>query len=222
MQDAHTANFSNEVIIHTTAPTITIGQLQISADRRAAKGTELTDAERIRRIVLPANHWGSLAATSNLQTVQGLTDILTNGLKAIAADKLRDTLAENPMQRTVSLADYTVAALLAWSNETASTRGSLTFTREQVEQWFPTSSIYIAMSGKGKQWVEFVGARLATLAAKNHGLKKPEDADKLITLLAADADRNDGLAMEIIQRLSHISKNLAAKTASTSLSMDDL
>jgi hypothetical protein len=206
-----------EITIDTVTPALTLGQIQISADKR---GKELTDAERIRRVVLPANHWGNLTATKDGETVQGLTDVLTNGLRTIANSRLRDFLSENPMARTVAASDYSIASLLAWSSDTASTRGSITFEREQVEQWFPTSRLYRAMAAKGKQFQEFVGNRLATLAAKNHGLKKEEDAYKLMALLSEDSE--SPLAIELIQRLEHIAKSLAARTSAATVSMDDL
>lgn len=205
-----------EVTIDTVTPTLKLGELQLSADRR---GKELTDAERIRRVVLPSGHWGELAGTLAGTASQGLTDVLREALKAIGSARLRDTLAENPLARTVALSDYSVPALLTWNAETATSRGSITFTREQVEEWFPTSSIYSAMTTKGAQWAEFVGKRLATLAAKNHGLKKPEDADKLAVLLEQDA--TSAIGAELIQRLQHISKSLQQRTADA-LSLDDL
>jgi hypothetical protein len=208
---------NTEFTIDTVTPSLSIGQIQVSADKR---GKELTDSERIRRVVLPATHWGTLTATIDGSPSVGLTDVLVTGLKTIANARLRDFLQENPLARTVAAADYTVAALLAWSNDTASTRGSITFEREQVESWFPTSKLFTTMNAKGKQFADFVGGRLATLAAKNHGIKKAEDADKLITLLADDAATP--LASELIQRLSHISKTLQAKTVQTAISMDDL
>lgn len=208
------------ITIDTVTPTLKLGEIQLSADRRAGKGqTQLSDAERIRRAVLPAGHWGELAGTISGTPSQGLTDVLREALKAIGSARLRDTLAEEPMARTVALADYTVAALLSWNAETASSRGSITFTREQVEEWFPSSAVCAVMTAKGAQWVDFLLKRLATLAAKNHGLKKPEDADKLIALLSDDAD--SAIGSELIQRLSHISKSLTTRTADA-LSLDDL
>lgn len=208
---------NTELTIDTVTPTLSIGQIQVSADKR---GKELSDSERIRRVVLPANHWGNLTATLDGSPVQGLTDVLTSGLRTIANARLRDFLSENPMARTVAAADYSIASLLAWSNETASTRGSITFEREQVEAWFPTSKLFAAMAAKGKQFQDFVGNRLATLAAKNHGLKKEEDAYKLMALLSDDSE--SPLAIELIQRLEHIAKSLAARTSASAISMDDL
>ena len=218
----NTTTGKTELIIHTVTPQIVIGEQMISADRRAAKGQELSDSERIRRNVLPANHWGSLSATMNLTPSQALTDILTAGLRSIAADRLRDTLSESPMVRTVSLDDYTVSALLAWSNDTASSRGSITFTREQVEQWFPTSKLFATIASKGKQVTDFVGSRLATLAAKNHGIKESKDANKLVSLLSDDVAADAPLAAELVLRLTAIAKNLDAKKEEKTLSLDDL
>jgi hypothetical protein len=208
-----------EVTIDTTTTELALGQILVSADRRGTKEKPLSDSERIRRVILPANAWGELTASADGTPMQGLTDVLRNALRDIASARLKDTLAESPLQRTVALKDYTIGALLAWNEETASSRGSITFTREQVEQWFPTSALHAAMKEKGAQWVDFISKRLATLAAKNHGLKKPEDADKLVVLLAEDA--NSGIGSELIQRLSHISKSLQQRTTDA-LSLDDL
>lgn len=210
---------NNEVTIDTTTTELKLGEILVSADRRGTKEKPLSDSERIRRVILPANQWGTIIATADGTPMQGLTDVLRNALRDIASAKLKDTLAENPLQRTVALKDYSIGALLAWNEETASSRGSITFTREQVEAWYPTSSIAKAMEAKGAQWVEFLGKRLATLAAKNHGLKKPEDADKLVVLLEQDA--NSSIGSELIQRLTHISKSLTSKTTDQ-LSLDDL
>lgn len=210
---------TKEATIDTTSAELSIGQISLSADKRGTKEKPLTDAERIRRVVLPAGHWGELSATADGTPSQGLTDILRNALRDIGSARLKDTLAENPLARTVALSDYSVGALLAWNSDTASSRGSITFTREQVEEWFTSSAIHAAMQVRGAQWVDFVGKRLAALAAKNHGLKKPEDADKLVVLLAEDASSSIG--SELIQRLSHISKSLQQRTADA-LSLDDL
>lgn len=208
---------NKEATIDTVAPTLSIGQIQLSADRR---GKELQDHERIRRVVLPAGQWGELSASADGSPSQGLTDVLREALKDIANARLRDTLAENPQQRTVALSDYTVGALLAWNADTASSRGSITFTREQVEQWYPGSAIAASMKQRGAQYVDFVGKRLAALAAKNHGLKKPEDASKLIVLLADDS--NSAMGGELLQRLTHIERSLSQKLSEDVISMDAL
>ena len=211
---------NTEVTIDTVTPELKIGEIQLSADRRSSKENPLTDAERIRRVVIPANYWGELSASANGTANSGLRDILINGLKAIGSARLKDTLTENPLQRTVKLSDYSVTNLLAWSEETAASRGSLTFDREQVEAWFPTTKLHAAMKEKGEQYITFMQNRLASLAAKNHGLKKPEEADKLITLLAGDTE--NGICSDLIQRLAHISKSLAARTNDSTISLDDL
>lgn len=215
---------SSHASIDTVAPALNIGEIQLSADRRASKGQTLTDAERIRRVVLPANVWGNLAATIDGVPSMGLTEVLRKALQEIGSARLRDTLTEDPMLRSVPLKDYSVSALLAWNADTAASRGSITFTRDDVEAWYPTSFLYKRMTEKGAQWAEFVGKRLATLAAKNHGLKKPEEADKLVALLEDDAiaDNSAPVVAELVQRLVHISKALAAKTADTAISLDDL
>ena len=216
---------STEVTIDTTATAAKLGEIILSADRRSTKEKPLSDAQRIRRAILPANYWGNLeasaiSATGEVTKIQGLTDVLMSGLKAIGSARLKDSLDENPMLRTIALKDYTIAALLAWSEETAASRGALTFDRDAVLEWFPKTKLHAAMKAKGAQFVELVQNRLAALAAKNHGLKKAEDADKLIALLADDSD--NGICPDIIARLAHISKSLAARTAETTLSLDDL
>ena len=213
-------NNNTEVTIDTVTPELKIGEIQLSADRRSSKETPLSDAERIRRVVIPANYWGELSASANGTANSGLRDILINGLRAIGSARLKDVLTENPLQRTVKLSDYSVTNLLAWSEETAASRGSLTFDREQVEAWFPSTHLHQQMKEKGEQYITFMSNRLAALAAKNHGLKKPEEADKLITLLASDTE--NGICSDLIQRLAHISKSLAARTNDSAISLDDL
>jgi len=225
---------TTSVTIDTVVPTLSIGQIQISADRRSTKEKPLTDSERIRRVVLPANYWGEISATLNNDKSQSLTDILRTALTGIAADRLRDTLAAEPMQRTVELSDYTVSALLSWNAETASGRGSITFTREQVESWFDGSTTKQALATKyaaaGKSVTEvttlltFIRNRFASTAAKNHGLKEATDAAKLTSLIdPADLDGKDAsLMVELLGRLEHISKLLTAKANEATISMDDL
>lgn len=223
-----------QTTVDTVLPTLSLGQIQINAHRRSTKEKPLSDSERIRCIVLPANHWGELVGSLNGTSNQSLTDVLREALKTIASDRLRDTLAAEPMQRLVNLDDYTVPALLAWNSETASGRGSITFTREQVETWFDSSATNSelqakwAASGKVGAQIEtllqFVKNRFATLAAKNHGLKEPTDCDKLTSLIApADLDgSNASLMVELMGRLDHIRKQLIAKAAEATVSMDDL
>lgn len=221
MQIKNQTTGADELTIDTVAPELKIGEIPVSADRRSTKEAPLTDAERIRRVVLPAGTWSTAAATLAGTHSQALTDVLTQALRSIANDRLKDYLAEQPLARTVALADYQVGALLAWSADTATSRGSLTFTREQVEAWFPTSTLAARFTGKeNAAKLAFVGNRLATLAAKNHGLKQESDADKLITLLAEDAENT--LVVELIGRLQHIAKGFAAKKADSTISLDDL
>jgi hypothetical protein len=221
-----------QVTIDTVVPTLQLGQIQLSADRRSTKEKPLTDAERVRRAVLPAGHWGELAGTFNGERNQSLTDVLRTALTSIASERLRDTLAAEPMQRTLELQQYTVAALLAWNSEAATSRGSITFTREQVEAWLETSATLAAFRAKHAanprldQLCMLVTTRFATLAAKNHGLKDEADVLKLLSLIApADLDATSHTAsftIELVGRLGHISKQLAAKAESTAVSMDDL
>jgi hypothetical protein len=216
---------AKELTIDTTPVAANIGEVIISADKRATTGKTLTDSERIRRVVIPAGHWGNLEGTIDSLKLQALTDVLTTGLKSIASARLRDTLSENPMARTVALADYTVPSLLSWSEETASSRGSLTFTREQVEEWFPTSNLATDMKARSQAHYDLILKRLAALSAKNHGITKPEDALKLQTLLANDAAAattdEQAIVGELIQRLAHIEKTLSARVE-TAISMDDI
>ncbi len=225
---------NTQVTIDTTVPTLSIGQIQLSADRRSTTANKLSDAERIRRAVLPAGHWGELAASLNEARSQSLTDILRTALTSIASDRLRDTLAAEPLARTIALNDYTVPALLAWNSETAAGRGSITFTREQVEAWFTSSATLTSLLAKwqatGKTAAQltalqqFVANRFATLAAKNHGLKDEADASKLAALIdSADLEGTSAaLVTEILGRLDAIGKQLKAKAAEATISMDDL
>lgn len=215
---------NTEVTIDTVATPAKIGEIVLSADRRSTKEKPLSDAERVRRAVLPAGIWGefkiTMTGSMNQTPVQGLTDILTNGLKALGNSRLKDILEENPHQRTIALKDFSVSALLAWSEETAASRGALTFDRDAVIEWFPSTKLHETMKAKGQQYVDFMQQRLAALAAKNHGLKKSEDADKLIALLADDEE--NGICPDLIARLAHISKSLSARKEAETISMDDL
>lgn len=224
---------NNQFPIQTVAPTLALGEIMVSADRRTAKDaeTKLTDAERIRRVVLPAGHWQEISATLAGEKSQGLTDVLREALRSIANDRLKDALAETPMLPAVEAAHYTVAALLAWSEETASSRGSITFTRDQAEEWFKQSRTQQNLVAK---WMEagktadqmrvlsdFALKRFCALAAKNHGIKDAADADKLLALVAPE-DAGTGIGSDIVGRIAHISKALTAKAEETNISMDDL
>jgi len=227
---------TNEVTVDTVATAAKIGEIIVSADKRSTTETPLTDAQRIRRVILPVGHWGNLTAgvadlEGTYKKVQGLTDILTNGLRSIANSYLKETLAENEGIRTVSLADFTVASLLAWSSETAASRGALTVSKEEIEKWFLTSKLFGVMAargiaeGKGTAYTEFMGKRLSALAAKNHGIKDEAACAKLVVLLEADiATPGDSIATELVGRLAHISKTFAARTkeSATAITMDNL
>lgn len=218
---------NSQVPIQTVVPTISIGDIQLSADKRSTKENTLTDAERIRRIVLPANYWGELAATTNGERSQSLTDVLREALKRIGSERLKDALTENPLLNIVNLSDYSVSALLTWSNETSSSRGSITFTREQAEAWFDASATKRELANKHQQnpklaaILSMVRNRFGSLAAKNHGLKDETDAVKLLALIAP-ADETSPLTAEIAGRLAHIIKALAAKAAEDSISLSDI
>lgn len=200
---------NTHVTIDTVTPSLQLGQIMLSADRRDTKETKLTDAERIRRAVLPATVWGEVAATHNGDTAPALGELLRATLKTIACARLRDYLSEQPLARTVDLALFTVPALLTWHGEEAGSRGSITFTREQVEAWYPTSDLYRRASAKGAAVQKLVGDRLAALAARKHGLTKPEEATKLSAMLAEDAAAP--LVTELLLRLDHIFKTLSER-----------
>lgn len=217
-----------QATIDTVVPTLALGQIQISADRRSTKEKPLTDAERIRRVVLPANYWGEMEATLNNEKSQGLTDVLREALKSIAGDRLRDLLATDPMVRTVELKDYSVSALLIWQSESASSRGSITFTRDQATNWFASSATAAAMLAKhgtkGLAIVQMLTNRFGALAAKNHGLKDESEALKLASIIdSSDLDGAEAaLVAEILTRLDHIAKTLKAKAAEATVSLDDI
>lgn len=197
--------------IDTTTPSLSIGQIQVSADRRTAKGAApLSDSERIRRVVLPAGHWEGVSCALHGQQSQALTDTLHGALKELACARLRDYLTEEPMARTVPLAEYTIPALLSWSTATASSRGALTVDRDEVTEWFKTSAL-AARFAKNLGVQQMLEGRCAALAANNHGIKTAEDANGLIAMLAADAAHP--IAIELISRLNSIATQLAAKVA---------
>lgn len=218
-----------QIVIETVVPTLKLGEIQISADRRSTKEKPLTDAERIRRAVLPANSWGEIAGTLNSERSQGLTDLLREALKSIASDRLRDTLNENPLATTIELKDYSVSELLKWSNETAASRGSITFTRDQATSWYTASATAAAMlekhgTTKGAAVNLMLTNRFGALAAKNHGLREESEAKKLLSIIeAADLEgESAALVADIIGRLDAISKQLKAKAAEATVSMDDI
>jgi hypothetical protein len=211
-----------------TAPTgLQVGEILVSADRRqSSKGPQLSDAERIRRVILPAGFWGPFEVTSSgLRSPHStaLAELLVQSLRRIAGEFLRDYLAEHPMARTVNVSSFLPGPLLAWHTANAASGGSITFTREEVEEWFPSSKLHAVMAAKGPDFVVFMVKRLAALAAKNHGLKTEQEADKLITLLAADAEAADApqLVLDLVQRLNHISRSLAARKDERALTLDD-
>jgi len=227
---------TNEVTVDTVATPAKLGEIIVSADKRSTTENPLSDAQRIRRVVLPSGHWGNLTAgvadlEGTYKKVQGLTDILVSGLRSIANSYLKETLSENDGMRTVSLADFTVASLLAWSTETAASRGALTISKEDIEKWFPTSKLFAVMQArdaaekKGTAYTDFMGKRLSALAAKNHGIKDDVGCAKLVVLLEADiATPGDSIATELVGRLAHIGKTFAAKTKelATAITMDNL
>jgi len=205
-------NQTQEATIDTVTPVLSLGQIQLRADRRSTASKPVADSERIRRVVLPAGHWGDISATLSGEFSQSLTDCLRAALRTIGGERLADSLEENPLLRTVALGDYTVTALLTWNADSAATRGSITFTREQVETWYATSTIGKKLAAKaGKLVADKVGKRLAVLSAKNHGLKSEADCNSLTAMLAGDTD--SALVGEILGRLEGIAKGYRIKAA---------
>ena len=216
------------VLIETVVPTLKVGEIQLSADRRSTKEKPLTDAERIRRAVLPATAWGEISSTLNGERNQGLTDILREAMKKLASDRLRDSLEADPALKTIPLADYSIAALLTWSNETAASRGSITFTRDEATNWFAKSATAASMlakhGAKGLAVITLLTNRFGALAAKNHGLKEESEAIKLQSIIdPKDLDgESAALVADIIGRLDAIAKQLKAKAAESTVSLDDI
>lgn len=221
---------SNQLTIDTVVPAINLGEIMVSADRRSTKEKPLTDAERIRRIVIPAGHWQEITVSLNGAKSQALLDLTRSALTSIASARLRDTLAETADgARTVDLKDYSVDALLTWNAESASSRGSITFTREQVLEWFDgsaTADAVLAKHGavKGAAIIAFLTKRFGALAAKNHGLKDESEALKLAALIAEPDSTGPRAALtaELLQRLDHIAKTLRQRADESTISMDDL
>jgi hypothetical protein len=91
-------------------------------------------------------------------------------------------------------------------------------------EWFTGSLVAKAMSAKSLQHRDLVLQRLAALSAKNHGLKKPEDCDKLVALLADDASAENcpPLVAELVARLDGIRTSMTSRKADATLSLDDL
>jgi hypothetical protein len=216
---------TNQFPIQTVSPTLAIGEVQLSADRRSTTDKKLTDAERVRRVVLPVNHWGELAATVEGTRSQALTDVLRAALVRIGSERLKDALEESPMLPAVNGSDYTVAALLTWSEETATSRGSITFTRQQAEEWF-LQEVFSRIGSnyeesKRKAICDYLRNRFGALAAKNHGLSEAKDATKMLSLIPEEAAALP-ISIEIAGRLTHIEKALTAKANEATVSMDDL
>lgn len=217
--------------VSTVVPAFKLGEIMVSADRRSTKEQKLTDAERIRRVVLPENHWGSLEATINAAKSVDLTSILRDALKRIASDRLADKLQEdNYLTTEVDSDDYTVSSLLSWSADSASSRGSITFIRDEVTAWFATSATRNAIATKHAANPKLAGIialvekRFASLAAKNHGIASSDDAKKLLALIA-DTDttgEKSALVTDITTRINHIIKSLTAKEQESGVSMNDI
>lgn len=219
----------SQLPVHTVSPETPVGYFQVSADRRSNKENPLSDADRIRRIVLPDAIWDGLEVTERNQRSDGLRELLTAKLREVAQLRLRDLLSEEPMLRTVDAAQFTVGALLAWNTERAATTGGIGFERDDVLAWFETSKLrsdMIAKHGnKAPAVLAFLRQRYGALAARNHGLTKPEDAAKLLVMLP-DSDltgpASDLLGM-VANRLVAIEKSLTAKLANeAAVSLDDL
>jgi hypothetical protein len=209
------------ITVDTTTPNLQIGEIQLSADRRTVKGQpELKDHERIRRAVLPAGIWTGLESTFNGNQIQSLNDAILQAIKKLASDKLRDFLEENPLARTVPLAEFTIPAILTWSSETAASRNSLTVSKEQITEWYLTSKLAAAMQARSQDAYTLLQQRCEALAANNHGLKTTEQVLKMITLLADDSEHP--VVIEMLGRLSAIERALTEKTKATKVSLDDL
>lgn len=223
---------TQNVVIQTVAPNnLTIGEIQLKADRRDSKEKTWSAEEKIRRIVLPTGFWGELTANLNGEKSQGLTDILRNAIIELGNARLKDALEENPMIRELPLADFSVASLLAWSEETAASRGSMTFKREQAEKWFADSK---TKANALQRWQEagdnektikaktdFLSNRFGALAAKNHGLADLAAVDKLLALIDP-SDCESGIGADILGRIAHIQKSMQAKKNEEAISMDAL
>jgi hypothetical protein len=205
-----TINTTNgtEFTIDTVTPEITLGDIMVSADKR---GKELTEAQRIRRVVIPAAHWAGLSATQHLRPSNLLTDILIKGLQGIAKARLVDYLNEQPLARTVSASDYTVEALLAWNQETSKQGDALAYDADEIAEWFTTSNLYTKAAKQGQVVVDVIKGTLTKLAAKNHGIKDEEETTKIIVWLADD--EANPVAAALISRLGKISETIAAKKA---------
>lgn len=199
--------------IETVSREANIATVTVSADRRSTKQNPVPEDQRIRRVLLPASIWGNYKALIGDDFSQALTDCLRKGINDLADARLKEYLQENPMHRTVRTSDYSIPALLAWSESTAASRGSLTFTKEEVIEWFPTSKIAARLKKASQAHYDKGLKRLSALAAKNHGLEMPADALGLIALLEQDASAEDAPALvsEMVSRLGNIAKTLAER-----------
>jgi hypothetical protein len=213
--------------IHTVVPELKLGEFMVSADRKSTKDNKLTDAQRIRRIVIPATLWNGIETTLMTQPSLALSEMLLKSLRELAGDRLREELNEGEMIREVDSAKFTVSSLLTWNKETASSRGMLTLDKDEVLAWFETSETRNAIATKhgvkAPAILAYLRTRFGALAARNHGLTKPEDAAKLMSIIA-DSDATGekaSLVTEILARLNGIQSALQAKLADgDAISMD--
>lgn len=133
------------------------------------------------------------------------------------------------MLRTVEAQLFTIPSLLTWNTERAANAGGLAFEKDDVLAWFETSQLKKDMQAKhgnkAPAVVQFLRTRYSALAARNHGLVKPEDAAKLLVMLP-DADltgAHSELLGLVAARLVQIEKALTAKLANeAAVSLDDI
>jgi hypothetical protein len=210
MQITNATTGQIELTIDTTTPAITAEEIMLSADRR---GKELSDAERIRRVVLPAKTWGSLAATENLKPLENLAAVLEKALIQIASARLRETLEENPLARTVAAADYSISSLLAWNAATSKQGASFPYSREELETWFATSATAKKYTPKGEAVLQVVKETIAKLAARNHGIKTTDQANRVIGWLDTAVSADDPIASALVEKLGNIITVLEEKTS---------
>lgn len=217
------ATNQQEAIISTTGLERDHDEIIVSANRKSTSDKKLTDAERIRCCAIPAATFSGITILSENCPTDPLSALLQSKLQDIANQRLREFIAETADSvRSIPLNLFSLPALLAWDAETSAARGSISFSKEEVLEWFNKSATKQQLAQRlPAEGLEFISKRFSALAAKNHGLAKEADALKLLSLIApVDATSETGSA--VVARINAIATSLRAKADSNTWSMDSI
>lgn len=193
---------NNLLNIVTVAPTAKDNERVIAATWKSTEKRTISPANKYRAVIVPDNIWhdGTSAAKTHSPALAVLVD---DAIEGLAKEYLSSIVEQSNWMRTqVPADDFTLSALLKWSEERAAMSGRLN--GDAIKAWAEKSvTVKNFSTANGADKGEKLVQAFVKLAGPNHGWT-PERAAKMITTIFAADDADDNIGARVLLRLESI------------------